>query len=103
MFGNLMDKMQEAQQQMQEVKDKLSSIFVEAEAEGGLVKVKADGNRKIRDITISELLVKQGDTEAIEELVLTAINRVLDKAEQIAENEIQGAAKDLLPNIPGLF
>jgi nucleoid-associated protein EbfC len=103
MLQDLMGKLQEAQKQMDETKKRLNTIYVDAEAEGGSVKVTANANKRITNITINQELVDEKDKDAIEDLVLTAINRVLEKAEQIYDNEMGNAAKNMLPNIPGLF
>ncbi len=97
MFGDLMGKMKE---QMEEMKVKLEGIEVCGEAEGGLVKVTANGNRKILNISVSDQLV--GDKEAIEELVLVAVNRALEEAEKVNANEMQGVAAGMLPGMGNL-
>ena len=53
---DFMGKMQEAQKQMEETKKQLSNIYVDAEAEGGLVKVTSDCNLKITNIEISDVI-----------------------------------------------
>jgi len=103
MFGDLMGKLQDAQKQMEETKKRLDSVFVEAEAEGGLVKVKANANRKIVNISISQQLVDEKDKDALEDLVLTAVNRALEQAEKVNESEMQNVAMGMMPNIPGIF
>ena len=98
-----MGKLQDAQKQMEETKKRLDSVFVEAEAEGGLVKVKANANRKIVNISISQQLVDEKDKDALEDLVLTAVNRALEQAEKVNESEMQNVAMGMMPNIPGIF
>ena len=93
----MMGKLQEMQQKTEEVKKRLDTISVEAEAEDGLVKVVSTANRKITSITIQPSLMEEGDKEQIEELTLLAVNRALEKAEKVAETEMQGVAKGMLP------
>lgn len=97
MFGNMMGKLQEMQQKTEEIKKRLDTITVEAEVEGGLVKVSSTGNRKITSIAINVELIDQKDKEQMEELTLLAVNRALEKAEKVAEAEMQGAAKGMIP------
>ncbi len=96
---DLMSKLSEAQKQMEVKKKQLDNIFVEAEAEGGLVKVKANANRKIINITINQQLINDKDKDAIEDLVLTAVNRALEKAESVNEAEMQNVAMGMMPNL----
>ena len=98
MFDNLMSQMQE---QANEIKKKLEETIVEAEAEGGLVKVKATGNKKILSIEISYDIIN--DKEAIEDLVIVAVNKAIEKAEEIASNETGNMAQGLLPDLGNLF
>lgn len=90
MLDDLMGKMQQAQVEMEEAKTRMDSVFVEAEAEGGLVKVKATANKQIAEISISDEIV--GDKEAIEDLLLVAMNRVLEQADQVHTAEMQKIA-----------
>jgi DNA-binding YbaB/EbfC family protein len=98
MFDNLLSQMHE---QAEEMKKKLNDIIVETEAENGLVKVKANGNRKIIGLEISEEIV--GNKETIEDLVIVAINKAIEKAEEIANKETGDMAKNILPDIGNLF
>lgn len=100
MFGNLMDKLESAQT---DIKERLDRILVDGQAEGGLVKVVSTGNKEIKQVWIDESLINEGDKEAIEELTMVAINRALEKAEKVNSDEMQSAAKNIMPNMPGLF
>ena len=53
MFG----KLGETQQKAEEIKQKLEAITVEGEAGNGKVKVVASGNKKIKDIFITDDLM----------------------------------------------
>ncbi len=97
MFGDMMGKLRDMQQKTEEVKKRLDTISVVAEVEGGLVKVICTANRKITSIEINQELIDKRDKEELEELTLMAVNRALDKAEKVAETEMQGVAKGMLP------
>ena len=92
MFDKLMSQMQE---QAEEIKKKLDNTVVEAEAENGLIKVKATGNKKILSIEISDDIIN--DKEALEDLLIVAINKTLEKAEEVSQKETGAMAKDMLP------
>ena len=101
MIGDFMGKMQEAQQQMEETKRRLENIFVDAEVENGLVKIRANANLLITNISISDELLK--DKEALEDLIITATNKVLKEAKEVQEVEMSKVAQGMLPNLGGLF
>lgn len=96
-MGDMMGKMQEMKQKSEEVKKRLDTISVNGEAENGLVTVVSTANRKITSIQISDQLMQDGDKDQIEDLTLLAINRALEKAEKVAEAEMAGVARGMLP------
>ncbi len=100
---DMFNKLREAQKLMDESKARLENIYVEADAENGKVIVTANGNKKIKQISINEVLIKEGDKEKIEELVVLAVNKAIEKADKIFESEMKGMTKGIFPNFTGLF
>lgn len=100
MFGDMMGKLQEAQQKMEETKSKLDTITVIGDAQG--VKVTINGNKVVTNVDIPQMIIDDGDKEQIEELLLLALNRGLDSADKVAQAEGASAMKGVMPNIPGL-
>ncbi len=97
MFGDMMNKLQGMQQQIEEIKKRLETITVQGEAEGIVVKI--NGNRKIQDISIPEDFMD--DKEALEDLLITATNRAIELASNLNDTEMASSAKGILPNFPG--
>lgn len=93
----MMGKLQEMQQQTEKIKKRLDTISVEGEAENGLIKVVATANKKITSIAIDDRLMSEGDKEQIEDLMMVAINKAIEKAENVSNAEMAGAAKGMLP------
>lgn len=93
--------MSQMQEQANEIKKKLDNTTVESQAEGGMVKVKATANKKILSIEISPDILD--DKEAIEDLVIVAVNKALDKADEIASKETGDLAQGMLPDFGNLF
>ncbi len=103
MFGDLSgmrDKLKEAQRKIEETKVRLNTVLVDGEAGNGLIKVTVTANREIRSISISDDLMNE--KEALEDYLIIALNKALEKANAINEAEMAAAAKDGLPNIPGM-
>lgn len=102
MFGDLsgmMGKLKEAQQKIEETKERLNTILIDGEAGNGLVKVTVTANRSVKRISIAEELT---DKEEIEDYLVLALNTALDKANAVSEAELAAAAKDGMPDIPGM-
>jgi hypothetical protein len=98
MFDNLLSQMKT---RTDEIKKKLDTVKVEAEAENGLVKVTANGNRKIINIEISENILS--DKETLEDLIIVAVNKAMEKSEAAFEAEMGTLAKGMMPDIGSLL
>jgi DNA-binding YbaB/EbfC family protein len=96
MFGDLFGKLQEAQQKMQEGKQKLNDVIIDGEAGNGAVKVSVSGNREIKTIQIDNQLMTADRKEELEDLLITALNRALKSAEEAYEDEMKGLAGGML-------
>lgn len=97
MFGDLFGDMQERQKTMRK---KLAEFTIEAEAGDGAVKVIANANREIINISFDKSKLDWDDQEMVEDLLLAAINHALEKAAAKEAEEAQNIMKDMLP--PGL-
>ncbi|MDY7395298.1 YbaB/EbfC family nucleoid-associated protein [Aureibaculum sp. 2210JD6-5] len=103
MFGDLqgmMGKLKETQQKIEETKKRLDTVLVEGTSNQGKIKVTVTANRAVKDIAIDDSLFQ--DKEQLEDFLILALNDALKKANEINEAEMAAAAKDGMPNIPGL-
>ncbi|MGK7371293.1 MAG: YbaB/EbfC family nucleoid-associated protein [Candidatus Halalkalibacterium sp. M3_1C_030] len=100
MFG----KISELQSKVQEAQEELEKVEVEAEAGGGMVKVQANGKRKILSIKLDKDVIDPEDAEMLEDLVVAGVNKALEKAEEAAQEKMQDAYKGMMPGggIPGM-
>lgn len=100
MFG----KIQEMQSKMQEAQEGLKDVIVEAEAGGGMVKVKANGNKQIVSIEMDQDVVDPEDKEMLEDLIVAGVNKALEKAEEASKEKMQEMYKGMMPGggIPGM-
>ena len=95
-FLDQMKQLMEIKQKMEEVKGRLDSI--EVSVENDCVKVTANGNRKIMDISI----LKNDDPVILESKLKNAINEALEKSDNLMQSEMMGATKGMMPDMPGL-
>lgn len=103
MFGDLMGmmgKLQETQAKIEETKKRLDTVLIDDQSNDGLLKVTLTANRTIRSLSISDELME--DKEQLEDYLIMVLNRAIEKASDINEAELAAAAKDGMPNIPGL-
>ncbi len=100
MFGKLNDM----QAKVKEAQEKLGEVTVEADAGGGMVKVKANGKRELISIDIDKDVIDPEDKEMLEDLVVAGVNKALEKAEEAGKQKMQDVYKDMMPGggIPGM-
>ncbi len=96
----MMAKLKEAQAKIEETKSRLNTVMVDGESGDGLVVVTVTANREIKNIAIDDQLLE--DKEALEDYLIIALNKALEKAGKIHEAELAAAAKGGLPDIPGM-
>ncbi|MEN8186865.1 MAG: YbaB/EbfC family nucleoid-associated protein [Bacteroidota bacterium] len=104
MFGDMqgmMAKLKEAQAKIEETKKRLDTVYVDGESGNGDVVVTATANREIKNIAIDDALLE--DKEALEDYLIIALNKALEKANSVNEAEMAAAAKDGMPDLPGMF
>ena len=99
MLNKLMSQMGPMKEVMEQTKKKLDTITVKGEAEGDLVVVYVNGNRRVTDIKISQSLMDDGDKEAIEELLQVALNKALASADSVNEMENASAMRGFMPGM----
>ena len=99
----MFDKLFEAQKKAEEIKSRLDTISVSAEVEGGKIRITSTANKSLTSIHIDPEFLKDADSEELEELLLTAINKALQQAEQVSQTEMQAATRDMMGGLGGLF
>ena len=94
---NILKQAQKMQREMQEKQEEVAKKEIETSAGGGAVVVKATGDKVIKSITIKEEVVDKDDVEMLQDLILTAVNEALNKADSMMQSELGQF------NIPGMF
>ncbi len=101
-MSGMLKQVQKMQEKMQEVQNELENKFVTEESGGGMVKVTANGKLQVTKILIEKEIISADDPEMLEDLILAAVNKAIDSAQKMAQDEMQKATSGLMPNIPGL-
>lgn len=99
-MNQMMKQVKKMQEQMLKTQEELGDKTVEGSA-GGVVSVTANGHKKITSITIKPEAVDPEDVEMLQDLVLTAVNDALTKADELANKEMARFTGGM--KIPGLF
>lgn len=89
--------MRQAQEMQETMGREMKTMVVEAAAGGGAVSVKMRGDFEVVSLTVSPDLVKDGDVEMLQDLIVAALNEAKRKVEESLKGKLGG----MLP--PGLM
>ena len=89
MFGDLqgmMGKLKDAQKKVEETKKRLNSVLMDENSADGKIKITLTANREIKAISIDNSLL--ADAEELEDYLVLTLNKAIEKASKINENEM---------------
>ena len=98
----MFDKLMEAQQKAGEMKKRLDAISVSGAAEGGKIVVNANANKVIQSVQIDPDFLANADKEELEELLVVAINKAIEQAENISQSEMAAMTQSMFGGLGGL-
>ncbi len=101
----MMRQLQKMQADMEKTQNELASKTVSEESGGGMVKATANGKKEIISLEINDEVISPDDKEMLEDLVVAAVNKALESAGRLAEDEMAKITRGMMPpgmNIPGL-
>ena len=99
MLGDLMGNMEEKQLEM---KKKLQAVMISETLEG--ITITGNGAREIVNISIDEKYQTPENKEELEDLLLVAINNLLEKIGEEEAKESQSMISQMLPpGMAGMF
>ncbi len=94
-IGDIFGKVREIQETLIETKERMSEMYETADAGGGMVVVTANLNRQIIEVKLDPEVLK--DKEMAEDLIVSAVNKALEKAENRGRDELAKAASGFMP------
>ena len=102
-MSKILKQAQDMQKKLEEAQSQLSDIIVAAEAGGGMVSVKINGNQEILELTIDEEALDE-EKELLEDLIVSAINKGLKKAKNDSQEKISSITGGMMGGlkIPGI-
>lgn len=101
----MLKQIQKMQEDMQKVQEDLRNKTVTEESGGGMVKATVNGKKELISLQIDNEVISTDDKEMLEDLIVAAVNKALESASKMAEEEISNITKGMIPpgfNIPGL-
>ncbi|MFL6301173.1 MAG: YbaB/EbfC family nucleoid-associated protein [Terriglobales bacterium] len=89
-------QMQALVQQAQQLQEKLQQTVIEASAGGGSVTIKMNGKKEVLAVKIDPEIVKSGDVEMLQDLVVAAVNEGNRKVDETLQSNLGGMLGGML-------
>ncbi len=98
-MAQLMKQANQMQMRMKKAQEDLAKKEYEATSGGGAVKVKVNGDYMITSLTIDPEVLKAGDAEMLQDMILSATNEAMKTAKDTSAKEMSKITGGM--NIPG--
>ena len=102
-MNNLMKQAQKMQRQMEEQAKEMETKEFSATAGGGAVEVTVSGAKKVLKVKLDEEAVDPDDVEMLEDLIVAAVNEVLEKVDEASAAAMSKFTGGMGGGMPGLF
>ena len=99
--GNMMKKIQEMQENMQKIQQEVEATEFSSSVGGGAVEVTVNGAHEVTAVNLKPEIVDPDDIEMLQDLIISAFNESIRKANEAMEKGMEQAKGGL--SIPGLF
>ncbi len=97
-IGSMLKQAQQMQAKMGEMQEKLAGIEIIGSSGGGMVEVTLSGKNDVRKVKIDPAIVKEGEGEVLEDLIVAAFNDAKAKVEAETAKEMSALTGGL--NLP---
>jgi hypothetical protein len=100
-MAQLMKQANQMQLKMKKVQEEVAQKTFDGTAGGGAIKVIVNGDHLLKSISIDPEVIKSGDAEMLQDLVVAACNDAIKVAKETMAKEMEKISGGM--NIPGLF
>jgi nucleoid-associated protein EbfC len=100
-MGNLMKQAQALQERLAKVQEEAAAKTVQGSAGGGMVTVTANGAMQIVGVKIDPEVLKGGDADMLQDLIVAAAGEAHRRAKDMMAEEMKSVTGGM--NIPGLM
>jgi len=100
-MNQMMKQVKKMQEDMMKAQEQLGTETIVGTAGGGVVSVSVNGHKQVISVVITPEAVDPDDVDMLQDLVLTAVNDALTKADELANKNMSKFTGGM--NLPGLF
>lgn len=98
-MAGLMKQANQMQMKMKKMQEELATREFTATSGGGAVTAKVNGENKVLALTIDPEVIKSGDAEMLQDMVISALNEALKTAKDTSSQEMSKITGGM--NLPG--
>ncbi len=88
-MGKMMKQLQKVQNEVAKLQEELGERELEATSGGGAVKAVANGKKQLVSVSVSPEVVDPEDTEMLEDMIVAAVNEVMEKVDEMTAEEMK--------------
>lgn len=100
-MNDLLRQAQVMQNKIARLQQEMAEKDVEASAGGGMVKVVMSCRQEMKSITIDKAVMESGDTEMLQDLIITAVNEAVRIGRANLDREMANISGGI--HLPGMF
>ena len=100
-MNDLLRQAQIMQNKIAKLQQEMAEKDVEASAGGGMVKVIMNGRQEMKSIAIDKSVMESGDTEMLQDLIITAVNEAVRIGRANLDREMANISGGI--HLPGMF
>lgn len=89
-INQLMAQAQKMQQEMLQKEQEVNDSIVESSVSGGLVKMKMNGKKEVKELKIDPKVVDSEDVEMLEDLIVACFNDASEKVDNLKKDKMGG-------------
>jgi DNA-binding YbaB/EbfC family protein len=97
---NLNKLLKQAQKMQEKIQQEMETLVVEDSVGGGMVTVRMDGHKHVLTVALDPSLLKDGDKEMLEDLLVAAFNQASGKVDEALQGKLGGMGGGL--GFPGM-
>ncbi len=99
-LGNIVKQAQELQERLGQIQEQAAARTIEATAGGGMVTAVVNGRLEVVALRIDPEVLKSGDAEMLQDLVIAAVNQGIRGAQEMMAEEMKKVTGGI--KIPGM-
>ena len=99
-LGDIMKQAQQLQERLGQIQEQAAARSVEATAGGGMVTAVVTGRLEVISLRIDPEVLKSGDVELVQDLIIAAVNQGIRAAQEMMAEEMKKVTGGL--KIPGM-